>query len=191
MFKFLVGKGVFRVGLKLRCSICQLDFWRLLDDVKTKTICEFCGKKTDITPQLSDRDWAYRRSGIFGLDDKQTGGIPVALTLQQLDSWSGVIARFKYISATEISPESADINKCESDFILISQDHDGKISLVLSECKTRGEISDDDVNNLIKVAKAFPANKLTLISFFLNLPILMIKKLNAAKGLMTNIITER
>ena len=130
-----MGKGVFRVGLKLHCSNCELKFWKSLDDVKAETICEFCGKETNITTQLSDRDWAYRRSGIFGLEDNQVGGIPVALTLQQLDAWS-MTSGFKYVSSTEISPDGADINKCESDLILISQDHEGKISIILSECKT-------------------------------------------------------
>ena len=88
------------------------------------------------------------------------------MTLQQLDSWSGTLTGFKYISATEILPDGADINKCESDFILVSQDHEGKISLILSECKTRGEISDDDVNNLVKVAEAFPIDQINTYIVF-------------------------
>jgi hypothetical protein len=166
VFKYLVGKSVFRVGLKTRCSICQLEFWKSLDDVKAETTCEFCGKKTNITPQLSDRDWAYRKSGIFGLDDNQSGGIPVALTLQQLNSWSGSLTGFKYISSTEIKPDGANINECESDFILVSQDHEGKISIILSECKTRGEISEEDVNNLVKVAEAFPEERIKIYIIF-------------------------
>jgi hypothetical protein len=36
--------------------------------------------------QLRDRNWAYRRSGLFVREDNQGGGIPVAVTLQQLDT---------------------------------------------------------------------------------------------------------
>jgi hypothetical protein len=143
-----------------------LEFWKSLDDVKAETICEFCGKKTNITTQLSDRDWAYRKSGVFGLEDNQSGSIPVSLTLQQLDSWSGGLSNFKYVSATEILPDGADINRCESDFILLSQGLEGKFSLILSECKTRGEISNEDVDNLIKVAEAFPAEQLNTYIVF-------------------------
>lgn len=165
VFKSLIGDGVFRVGLKLQCSNCKLSFWKSIDDVKGKTICEWCGKLTDITTQLSDRDWAYRKSGIFEFDEHQSGGISVALTLQQLNSQVG-FGDFNYVTATEILPDTAKINECESDFIIISQDHDGNVSLVLSECKTNYEISAQDVENLSKVGDSFPGNRIKTYLLF-------------------------
>jgi hypothetical protein len=82
----LLDRDVFRVGLELTCSHCELPFWLSLDDAQTTARCVYCGKSFGITTQLKDRDWAYRRSGLFGRNDNQQGGIPVALTLQQLDT---------------------------------------------------------------------------------------------------------
>ena len=114
-FTYLIKKGVFRVGLKFSCTNCELEFWKHLDDVKTTTICEYCGSDVNVSPQLKDRDWAYRRSGIFGRDDHQEGGIPVAVTLQQLETTlhHKIIA---YSTALEISSKDVNINKCETDF---------------------------------------------------------------------------
>jgi len=164
VFKSLIRQGVFRVGLKLQCSHCKLSFWKSIDDIKGKTLCEYCGELSDITTQLSDRDWAYRKSGIFEFDENQAGGISVALTLQQLDSRG--LDRFNYVTATEILPDTVKINKCESDFIIISQDHDGNVSLVLSECKTNDKISAQDVEKLSKVADSFPHNRIKTYLLF-------------------------
>jgi len=83
VLKYLLGRGVFRTGLEFNCPNCELLSWIHLDDVRTKSTCAYCDHTYDVTPQLKDRDWRYRRSGIFGRADDQLGGVPVALTLQQ------------------------------------------------------------------------------------------------------------
>ena len=74
------------MGLELTCRHCELPFWLSLDEAKTTAECVYCGRTFGIVAQLKDRDWAFRRSGLFGRNDNQEGGIPVALTLQQLDT---------------------------------------------------------------------------------------------------------
>lgn len=164
-FTYLVEKGVFRVGLKLNCTHCELDFWKHLDDVKTNTICEFCGSNVNVSTQLKDRDWAYRRSGIFGREDHLEGGVPVAVTLQQLHTafHQNIIA---YSTALELSPGSADIKKCETDIAILTNGHDGKAQLIIGECKTHSEISQQDVENMIKVAEAFPSDRIDVFILF-------------------------
>jgi hypothetical protein len=41
---FLLERGVFRVGLELTCSHCELPFWISLDDARTAAECVYCGK---------------------------------------------------------------------------------------------------------------------------------------------------
>lgn len=153
LFVYLAETGVFRVGLNLTCPNCILKFWCAIDNLKTDTRCDYCGVNFEIVSQLKDRDWAYRRSGIFGLDDNQAGGIPVALTLQQLHL-SMHLDNFLYSTSINIEPQNADINNCESDFVILTYDFKGKASIVISECKSKKEITSEDVKNLMKVADA-------------------------------------
>jgi hypothetical protein len=158
VFMYLLKKEVFRAGLKLECPACQLDFWVHLDEVKSKSQCVYCGKEFNVLLQLRDRNWAYRRSGLFGREDNQSGGIPVALTLQQLET--ALLGRILlYTTGIEIEPDRVPIDKCETDFVLLisSFEPSGKpLQLVIGECKDRGgEISEDDVRKLRKVAEAF------------------------------------
>lgn len=154
---FLLKRGVFQVGLAFGCPHCELDPWIPLDDVATEVRCEYCGKIFLTTPQLRDRNWKYRRSGLFGRDNNQEGSIPVVLTLQQLDnvlSWENL-----FLTNMTVEPITAQIESCETDFVLLHQSYWGDtVSIAIGECKTRNEISDDDVRKLGLVADVFENN---------------------------------
>ncbi|NWG14866.1 MAG: hypothetical protein HXY20_15180, partial [Acidobacteria bacterium] len=57
-FSYLLQRGVFRVGLRLYCPNCELENWIHLDEIRTVSRCEYCGRDFNITGQLKDRDWA-------------------------------------------------------------------------------------------------------------------------------------
>lgn len=160
VFDYLVSRGVFRVGLDLECSNCQLSSWVPLDDVKTVTTCLFCGYQFDVTRQLKDRDWRYRRSGLFGRDDHQEGSIPVALTIQQLEA-SLHDRIVMYSTALKFSDKAGKIENCEADFMAIVAGAVGigeaPVQILLGEAKTRKKIDAEDVRKLGKLADAIPS----------------------------------
>lgn len=163
---YLLKKGVFRAGLKFDCPRCRLEFWTSLDDVRTEATCEYCGHKFNITPYLKDRDWAFRRSGLFGKNDHQEGAIPVVLTLQQLHT-TFHSREMLYTPAMSLKKKSTTIRECETDFVAVVQRPiDGKIDIAIGECKTREQISDDDVNNLQAIADAFPSERFNVYIIF-------------------------
>jgi hypothetical protein len=165
VFDFLLKKGVFRVGINFRCPNCELQSWTPLDDIATEITCELCGKHFNVTTQLKDRDWAYRRSGLFGREDHQEGAIPVALTLQQIDTvlHSGAI----YMTATTLEPAGANIARCETDFVVIGEeDYFDKIEVAIGEAKSSGEITTEDVVHLAQVADALPKQRFSPFIIF-------------------------
>lgn len=165
----LLRKEIFRPGLKLDCPSCQLDFWRSLDDVRTNAKCEYCGHSFHVGPQLRDRDWAYRRSGLFGRNDNQEGAIPVVLTLLCLMHIHEPTS-FAMTTATSLVPNGGKIRKCETDFIfLVDRGRDNRIQLAVGECKTRKPITRDDVTNLLQVARAFPSERFDVFLIFTKL----------------------
>lgn len=164
-FTYLLKQGVFRVGLKAKCTSCQIEFWRGLDDVKTLVVCEYCGREFNVAPQLKGEKWVYRPSGLFGRDDHQEGGVPVALTLQQLDTVLHSQAIF-WLPAMNLQSITAPIEPCETDFVVLNQNHHGRVELVIGECKMNQEITEDDARHLAKVADAFPANRFDVFIVF-------------------------
>jgi hypothetical protein len=156
-FDFLVEKGVFRAGLTFLCPSCQLDFWVSLDDAKTWLECEYCGERFNCTTQLGGgkaQAWQYRRSGLFGKDNHQEGGIPVALSLQRLDTSVGsVTSEALYTTALELVSKDGGV-RCEIDFAFLTQGIDGHAQLAIGEAKAHDHIDDIDVANLTKISGA-------------------------------------
>jgi len=160
VFDYLVKRNVFRVGLTFTCPNCELEFWTHLDDVATEITCEYCGKRFNVTPQLKDGAWMYRRSGLFGREDHQQGAIPVALTLQQMDTilhWEMV-----YVTSMTLEPAGARIVPCETDLVIVSEKgfYEEAVGIAVGECKGRGEITEEDVRKLTQVADAFPKDRI-------------------------------
>ena len=65
-----------------------------------------------------------------------------------------------------LQPITAQIAKCETDFVLLCQDWKGRLKLVMGECKANSEIDADDVRNLSKVADAFPTDRFDVFLVF-------------------------
>jgi hypothetical protein len=130
----------------------------------------YCGTPFRVTDQLRDRDWAYRRSGLFGRNDNQHGGVPVAVTLQQLDT-ALQSDRMLYTTSLEVTPGAPAIDKCETDFVVIttgpSHNFPHQPQVVIGECKAAGgTITVEDAEHLAKVADAFPSRRLNVFVLF-------------------------
>jgi hypothetical protein len=160
---YLLKKQVFMPGLMFRCPRCELDFWLALDDVKSESRCEYCGAEFGVATQLKDRDWAYRRSGLFGRDDNQEGGLAVSVVLQQLHT--AFMPRMLYSAGMELSAKSKQV-KCETDLVVVHDGRNGRVGLVIGEVKTRGEIEAADVANLEAVADSLPENRFDVFLLF-------------------------
>jgi hypothetical protein len=152
---YLLEKKMFRVGLSFVCPNCALDFWRHLDSIETVSTCEYCDTAFNVMPQLKDRDWRFRRSGLFGRDDSQAGGIPVSVVLQQLETTVRDKV-FAWTTGMDLESKTLPKWKCETDFVLIVEDIREGPQIVLSEVKSAGgEITEADAANLSRVADLF------------------------------------
>jgi hypothetical protein len=150
-FDFLLKHEVFQVGINFVCPHCELDFWKPLDDVTVELKCDYCGRLVNIAPQLRDRDWAYRRSGLFGREDHQEGSIPVALLLQQLDT--ALHRDVVLVTGMNLEAIRGQIENCETDFVAVTEGYERRVSMAIGECKSSGgEISTDDVRKMTLVA---------------------------------------
>jgi hypothetical protein len=166
VFSFMVDKGLFRMGSDLRCPKCDMTSWLSLDALKQYVTCDLCGHGFESTQQLIDFKWRFRRSGIFGTERNAQGAVPVALTLQQLDTTlRGVSRESMYSPSLDVKPTNGDrLPQCEIDLVwVVNGRYPKRTSLIFGECKDQGPIKPDefrrDLNNLRNIADAFPANR--------------------------------
>lgn len=163
VFSYLVDKGLYRIGAELLCPGCNMKSWIPLDSLKHRIVCDLCGHKYDATRQLVNNDkWHYKRSGVLGAEKNALGAIPVALTLQQLDtSLRETFHRNIYSPSLELSPRTGTVGTpCEVDFAwIIPRPYPRKTVVIVGECKDKGPITEGDVRNLKMVVDALPRKR--------------------------------
>lgn len=176
VFTFMVDKGLFRMGVDLDCPKCGMASWVALDVLKQQTTCELCGYGHDATRQLIASTWRFRRSGVLGSERNAQGAVPVALTLQQLGTTlNGSLRHSVYAPSLDLKP-TADLNlpSCEVDFVwLVAGRYPDRAAIILAECKDQGPIRAEefqrDVDNLRRVADAFPKHRFETYLLFVKL----------------------
>lgn len=167
VFDHLIDKGILRVGIDFKCPNCNLSFWRLLDLIKTEISCEFCGDDFNVSKQLQAKDcWKYRVSGLFSQHKDQQGAIPVTVTLQHVFGNLAIPCESIVATAMELSSQQNVFVDCESDFLFMGRENDGRNFLILGECKGHTEISLESVNKLKAVADSIPVDKLRTYLLF-------------------------
>lgn len=162
-FNHLLRRGVFRPGLTFPCPKCTLEFWHALPIDETAR-CSYCGHTFGVAPLLKDRgDWRFRLSGLFGREGREEGGIPVTLTLLQLQRLLGMTTTLIHVSGMDLrAPGLA----CEVDLAVLSSERDGELEIALGECKGAGEITDEDVQNIVTAGQRLEDSGLAFFPLF-------------------------
>jgi hypothetical protein len=210
VFSYLIGKRLFRIGFDLNCPRCQLQSWFPVDDLRQRVNCQMCGENYDATSQLINSDWAYRRSGVLGVERNAQGAIPVVLTLQQLDTNLGSsLRRHSYsVSLDLISTREKLPAHCEVDFAwLMPRQYPERTIIIIGECKDRGHspapggdggtINANDIANLRAVADSFPQDRfevyilLAKLCAFTPAEIKLVRSLNDEHRPRVILLTER
>lgn len=195
VFAYLVGKRLFRIGVDLRCPNCQLKNWFPVDDLRQRVTCQMCGDPFSTSNQLIDNKWAYRRSGVLGLERNAQGAVPVVLTLQQLDInlQNSLRDRSYYVSLDLTPVDGVHGSPCEVDFVwLMPCVHSARWAAILGECKDQGKamnhgdgatIDASTVANLRAVADAFPKNRFDVYILLAKLTDFTANEIELAKSL--------
>jgi hypothetical protein len=173
VFDYLVAKGLFRIGAELSCPVCNLSSWIALDVLKQKNTCELCGNEFDATRQLVNGVFHYRRTGILGVEKNSQGAVPVTLVLQQLHINVDNFHHEKtYAVSYDLTPkDGTDLPPCEMDFLMIiPETYPDKAAVILGECKdVGGNIDNDDVENMRRLAKLIAAHRFDTYILFAKL----------------------
>ena len=150
-FQRLLESGVFQAGLHLRCPACTITSRHPPGVLDAEVRCPRCGTEFLLAPTLPESHWEYQASGFFA-HHHEHGAIPVILTMLRLEHDVGMAA----LRALFLAPSHTlawDGFDCESDFLALSQGHDGSIVVAIGESKGGPQkIEPDDVRKLKAVA---------------------------------------
>ena len=152
-FDFLVKKNVFRPGITVKCNKCELESWISLTNFAELTECSLCGNKfSPLVEYPGGVDWKFRRSGLFGEENKQEGAIPVLLSLLQLAR----VAHMHEIRLFANHRLISDNLDCEVDLIALNTKvlhHDRTPEVIIGECKSPGLRAKEDSQTISENTK--------------------------------------
>ncbi|QKD15724.1 hypothetical protein [Mesorhizobium sp. NZP2077] len=193
VFTHLVEKGLFRIGSDLRCPTCQLSSWTPLDSLKQKATCPLCGTAFDATRQLVESQFAYRRTGVLGVERNAAGAIPVAMVLQQL--YVNLRSTFHsdgYGASYDLKPidPGGGLPVCETDLVaLVHEPRSSMPAVIIGECKDAGGAIDPiDIEHLRQVADAFPKERFVVYILLAKLSAFTPDEIELAKSLNTQFV---
>lgn len=172
VFTYMVDKGLFRMGVDLNCQKCGMLSWIALDELKQQSTCELCGHNYDATRQLLGSKWRFRRSGVLGAERNAQGAVPVALSLQQLNT---TLDHGIYSPSLDLRPAiGSPLPNCEVDLVWLQNGrYPERSMLILAECKDQGPIKPDefqrDVDNMRRAADALPHHRFDVYILFVKL----------------------
>ena len=187
VFGHLVEKGLFRIGAELVCPTCQLPSWIALDELRQRNVCELCGGEYDGTRQLVGTEFRYRRSGVLGIEKNAQGAIPVALLLQQLSVNVDTMNHDgMFLPSFDLTPKpGVDLPTCETDFfVVLPRTYPRLAQVIIGECKDKGgKINEADVENMRRIADAFPQRRFEAFILFAKLSAFSPEEIALAKTL--------
>jgi hypothetical protein len=162
LYKFLLSKNVFKVGLKIQCPRCQRHSWFPLDSIKENLSCPKCLDQYALIGTIDQSEWSYKTIGPFSIRGYADGAYCVLLSIEFFDH---------DMHSLRITPvysfEAKDKNgkSLEADFGIIWQETvfgevmDGSL---FGECKTFGTFQAKDFQRMKDIAKSFPGAILAL-----------------------------
>lgn len=148
ILEILLERRVFRAGLELSCPKCRLFPFIEADRIGDEVQCPLCGFRFPLAPLVHGKEWVFRISGVFEREGGPHGAIPAILAMAEL-------ARRDFLSGSTIVRPATDLTfdgkSCETDLIGLEISNEGFPSVVIGECKSQGELDENDVRNLKEI----------------------------------------
>lgn len=154
VFRLLAEREVLRLGISIRCPSCRLEPFIEADSIGARVRCYYCGEDFLIGPRVRGHEWAYRLSGLFAREGSPSGAVPTILSMAQLSNVS--------LTGSVYALPSHDFKVgdlfCESDLLGLEISREGLATLAIGECKAKGDIDQNDLENLKRVRTVIRAS---------------------------------
>lgn len=154
---YLISKGIFHVGLRIKCPSCIRDSWYPVNQIEKTFTCPLCLNAFPAIGNVEGGTWCYKTTGPFSVASYADGSYATLLVLEFFNDHKLVTMQATpTLSFTAKSPNKKDI---EADFALFWQDSihgEKRDGIVFGECKTYGNFQKKDFDRMRFLAKTFP-----------------------------------
>ena len=156
LYDYLLSKGIFRLGLRVRCPHCSRHSWFDLENIRALFTCPKCLEPFPAAGNMDNSRWAYKTTGPFSVPHHADGAYGVLLALQCFDD--------RHMTTMRVTPALSFTAKkgnqeLEADFALFWQESVFGMrqeGIAFGECKTYRRFKPPDFERMSQIAEAFP-----------------------------------
>jgi hypothetical protein len=158
MYEFLSSKGVFQLGVRIRCPVCSRHSWYSMRDISDEFHCPKCLNAFSAIGNIETSEWSIKTGGPFSIANYGEGAYSVLLAHKFLKDFghSLLLNTTAVLSFNAISSNGISI---EADLACIWREHffdDSTDGVLFAECKSFGEFKKKDFEKMELLAKTFP-----------------------------------
>lgn len=159
LYDYVIENGFFRLGARVKCPGCFRNSWYSLEDIRDSFVCPKCLNSFSALGNLEsagDKPWHYRTAGPFSIPNYADGAYGVLLSLHFFNRLKMGSSDLSITPVMSFTVESPDGEKVEIDFAAFwrGRGREGKVELIIGECKTYGEFKDKDFKRMEYLAQA-------------------------------------
>jgi hypothetical protein len=156
-YKYLLSRGVFKLGLRVQCPRCLRNSWFPLESIRDRLTCPKCLHTFAAIGNLDNAVWSYKTAGPFSVPGYADGAYSVLLTQAFFDNHRmGTLRVTPVLSFAAKAPNKKSL---EADCALFWQDSmfgEKSDGILFAECKTYGRFEKKDFERMRYLAKSFP-----------------------------------
>jgi len=159
LLDYLIEKGVFHAGIKIKCPHCLRKSWFSIHKVDDNIQCPKCLNDYPAIGNIEKGSWCYKTTGPFSVPNHADGSYATLLALNFFNDHK--LNTFKSTPALNFSAKADDGSgrEMEADIALFWQDSiygEKMDGILFAECKTYGEFKSKDFKRMKTLAKEFP-----------------------------------
>ena len=157
LYEYLVGRGIFKIGLRIQCPNCSRNSWFPMDNLRDQLTCPLCLSVFPAIGHVDDKSsWCYKTSGPFSVPGYADGAFAVLLAVDFFDDQLSNLHTTPILSFTAKASGKKDL---EADFALLWQEAaygENEEGVIFGESKTYGQFKKKDFDRMRFLAKTFP-----------------------------------
>ena len=168
LYDYALENGFFRLGARVKCPNCFRHSWYALESVGDSFTCPKCLDTFAAVGNLaaaSGNPWYYKTAGPFSIPNYADGSYGVLLALHFFSTLKQGSRSLSITPVMSFKAESPEGREVEVDFAAFwrSRVPDGKVELIIGECKMYGKFENADFKRMEYLARAFEKQKPVLV----------------------------
>lgn len=157
LYNYLIERGIFKLGLRVKCQHCLRNSWYALENVQNSFTCPLCLNTFLAVGNLDSSTWSYKTAGPFSVPKYADGAYAVLLTIDFFNEHR--MNTLRMTPTLSFVTEDSDKKNLEADIGAFWQESiygERQEGILFGECKTYNKFEKKDFERMRYLAKTFP-----------------------------------